>query len=130
MRTVRFLLFVAALSLTSIATARAAGWPSWCPLGSTGNHGGSSPFTTVADHGGGSPAVLTKMGSSTKRLMANTKNLLTFNKSNTKANTPTVGYSTQTQHKEPGFFYKLFHPEPPPPPQTVKEWMSLEQVHP
>ncbi len=127
MRTVRFLLFVAALGWTSNATAQAAGWPSWCPFGSHGNH---SPFSSVADHGGGSPAVLTKMGSSTKRLVNNTKNLLSFDRSNSKASAPTVGYSTHIQHKEPGFFYRMFHPPPPPPPQTVKEWMSLEQVHP
>lgn len=130
MRTVRFLLLVAALNLLSMATAQAAGWPSWCPFGSDGNHGGTSSPTSVADHGGGSPAVLAKMGTSTKRFVNNTKNLLSFNKSGTRAATPTVGYSTHAQHKEPGFIYKLFHPEPPLPPQTVKEWMSLEQVHP
>jgi hypothetical protein len=107
-----------------------AAWPCWCPFGSCGASGGGASVVPVANQTTyKSPTVIAKMGYGTKKLMTNTKNLLTFNKSGNQ-NTMTAGYSTRTKHKEPGFFYKLFHPEPPPPPQTVKEWMSLEQIHP
>jgi hypothetical protein len=42
----------------------------------------------------------------------------------------TSHYSTRNKQPEPGFFKKLFYPAPTPPPKTVEEWMSLEQVHP
>ena len=129
MRTVRFLLALVVLgSMPGIALAA---WPCWCPFGSCGASGGEASVVPVANHTAyKSPNVMAKMGNGTKKLVTNTKNLLTFNKSGTNQNTMTAGYSTRTKHKEPGFFYKLFHPEPPPPPQTVKEWMSLEQIHP
>jgi hypothetical protein len=108
-----------------------AAWPSWSPLGSDNTSGGEVSVVPVANATAyKSPTMIGKMSHGTKKLMTNTKNLLTFKKSAANQNTMTAGYTTRTKHKEPGFFYKLFHPEPPPPPQTVKEWMSLEQIHP
>ncbi|MGD9721629.1 MAG: hypothetical protein AB7O59_05925 [Pirellulales bacterium] len=132
MRTASCLLVAASIVWLSAATAQ-AGFP-WCPWGCCGGQSASAaPVTNVANTGQGvrSPAMITKVGTSTKRLVTNTKNLLTFNKplSAKKAGTSamTVG---RPPYKEPGFFYKLFHPEPPPPPRTIEEWMSLKQIHP
>lgn len=121
MRTARYLLAVAAPTSTMAVTADAAGWPNWCPLGC--NHDGSSQITNVSDTGG-TPTMMARMNAGTKRFVQKTKSLLTFDKT---ANQGTA-YVRPTKHKEPGFFYKMFHPAPPPPPETVKEWMSLEQV--
>jgi hypothetical protein len=128
-RAVRFLLALVAVGC--IPHVALAAWPCCCPWGSCGASGGEASVVPVANQTAyKSPTVIAKMGYGTKKLMTNTKNLLTFNKSADNQNTMTAGYSTRTKHKEPGFFYKLFHPEPPAPPQTVKEWMSLEQIHP
>jgi hypothetical protein len=35
-----------------------------------------------------------------------------------------------SKQEKPGFFKSLFQPEPPPPPKTIKDWMSLERVQP
>jgi hypothetical protein len=35
-----------------------------------------------------------------------------------------------SKQEKPGFFKSLFQPEPPPPPKTIKEWMSLKRVQP
>lgn len=130
MRSVRFLFMILALASMSSTAAQAAGLPSWCPWGCGAKHTSAMPVVSVANRGAASsPAVITKINSGTKRLVSNTKNLLTFNKPSA-AGTSSANYSTTRKPKEPGFFYKLFHPEPPLPPQTVKEWMSLEQIRP
>jgi hypothetical protein len=36
----------------------------------------------------------------------------------------------RSKDEPPGFFQSLVTPEPPAPPKTIKEWMSLQQIHP
>lgn len=106
---------------------------SLCPFGCHGcKSDPEATVTQVADRGTGlqSPAVLTKVGSGTKRFMNGTMNLLSFKKPTEKRAAPQSKYSFRRDNKQPGFFYKLFHPAPPPAPRTIKEWMSLEQIHP
>ena len=60
-----------------------------------------------------------------------TKNMFSSKKKAPKKVTGTTGiYTMHPKQEEPGFFHKLFHPEPPPPPKTIDEWMSLKQIHP
>jgi len=78
-----------------------------------------------------SPSVLTKMSNTTKRAVNNTKNALTPKKTVAKNTGATKTYKPKAVKEEkPGFFKSLFNPEPPPPPKTIKEWMSLKQIHP
>jgi hypothetical protein len=76
------------------------------------------------------PTIFTRMGSGTKRLMTNTKSLLTFQKPATAKSAKKTQTATRGAQEKPGFFHRMFYPEPPPPPKTVDEWMSLEQIHP
>lgn len=80
------------------------------------------------------PPVFAKMTDDTRRLMSNTKNLFVPKKPK---KTPSKKRGVTATHRdvrhEPpkqSFFQRLFNPEPPPPPRTIDEWMSLEQVHP
>jgi hypothetical protein len=41
-----------------------------------------------------------------------------------------VQKAKRTEQPKQGFFKSMFNPEPPPPPKTIKEWMSLKQIHP
>ncbi|HEY2893064.1 MAG TPA: hypothetical protein VGJ16_02580 [Pirellulales bacterium] len=41
-----------------------------------------------------------------------------------------VQKAKKTEQPKQGFFKSMFNPEPPPPPKTIKEWMSLKQIHP
>jgi hypothetical protein len=76
-----------------------------------------------------SPSVVTKMSAGTRRLANNTKSMLTPKKPATRG-TKVVQSSKKATDEKPGFFKSMFAPEPPPPPKTIKEWMSLKQVHP
>ena len=133
MHTLRIALIVLPILWTSSSCARAqCDLFSWCPFGCHAcKTDPVAAVTQVADHGSHrqSPAMLTKVGSGTKRFFSGTMNLLSF-KTPAKRSTTAAGYSPQSSHKKPGFFYRLFHPEPPPPPKTIEEWMSLEQIHP
>lgn len=45
------------------------------------------------------------------------------------------GSSTAQSAKNPkapkqGFFKSMFNPDPPPPPQTIGDWMKLKQIRP
>jgi hypothetical protein len=53
-------------------------------------------------------------------------------KSQPAKNNSTTSMQASKNLKEPqqGFFKSLFNPEPPPPPQTIKDWMKLKQIHP
>ncbi len=104
-----------------------------CPFGCCHAKGGAdAPITHVADSGQGTQttAVFNKVGSGTRRFIANTRDLFTFGKPSGAPASAGGKYAFRSSPKKPGFFYKLFHPEPPPPPKTVDEWMSLEQIHP
>jgi hypothetical protein len=136
-RPVRFSLFALAILLVSAASAGAdCGLPSWCPLGCcAAKHTSATKVTTVADARGKGepPTVMARMTSGTKRFVSNTKNLFVPKKSEParpKTTSIRARQSARDQYETPGFFYRLFHPEPPPPPQTIDEWMSLKQIHP
>lgn len=134
MYALRISLAVSAIVWTTSACALAqCGLSSWCPFGCCrrGPEAAAS-VTEVADTGTGvkSPAVLTKVSSGTRRFVTGTMNLLSFKSAARKQNPSPATRAIQPDHKQPGFFYKLFHPAPPPPPKTIDEWMSLEQIHP
>lgn len=134
MHAVRMLAITWLAALMPIASARAdCCRSSWCPFGSHAAKQPAPAVSNVSETRGAaqSPPVLANMGTSTKRFVSNTKNLLSFKKpATTKQSGTTARYSLRPNRDEPGFFYKLFHPEPPPPPKTIDEWMSLEQIHP
>ncbi len=134
MHTLRISLIAASILSASATCAPAqCDLLSWCPFGCHGcKTDTDTGVTPVADTGRSvrSPAVFTKVSTGTKRFVTGTKNLLSFKKPAAKRPPGSAKYSLRSNHKEPGFFYKLFHPEPPPPPRTIDEWMSLEQVHP
>jgi hypothetical protein len=116
-----------------MAIARAEGaW--WCPLGCCSHaETPQASVTRVANvtTPAKKPQVLTKVSAGTKRFVAGTKNMLSLKKpAPAKRTGTTATHSARSKHEEPGFFYKLFHPEPPPPPETIEEWMSLKQIHP
>jgi hypothetical protein len=78
-----------------------------------------------------SPTVVANLTDGTKRLVSSTTGIF-------KPKTVTIRKSGLTGTKNPkksdppkqGFFQSMLHPEPPPPPKTIKEWMSLKQIHP
>ena|SRR5262245_13482313 len=77
------------------------------------------------------PTVLTKMTDGTKRFVSSTTNMFAPKKHVTrKSGTTAIHRAKVPERPKQGFFQQLFKPEPPPPPKTVKEWMSLKQVHP
>ncbi len=134
MHTLRISLIVVSILSATCAQAQ-CDLLSWCPFGCHGCKADPGPdvsVTPVADTGRGvwSPAVFTKVSGGTKRFVDGTKNLLSFKKPAPKRTLGLTGSPIGPKPKEPGFFYKLFHPAPPPPPRTIDEWMSLEQIHP
>lgn len=77
------------------------------------------------------PQVFSKMGDGTKKLVSNTKNLFVAKKPPVKKRGVTATHrAPKPEVQKQSFFKRIFNPEPPPPPRTVGEWMSLEQVHP
>jgi len=91
----------------------------------------SAAATTPAKGGSAfkKPAVLTKMSSGTKRMVKNTKNLLTPKKP---AKEPKLGVTStkraeKRQPPQQSWFGRMFNPQPTPPPRTMGEWMALEQ---
>jgi hypothetical protein len=74
------------------------------------------------------PAVFARMAGGTKRMVNNTKNLLTPKKQS--AGHVQSHSANKPQAPKQSFFGRLFRPEPTPPPRTVGEWMQLDQVHP
>ena len=104
----------------------------WCPWRSSAETVSLNevPTHTVARKTPAkSTSLATKMSNSTKRLASNTKDMLTPKKSSSR-DTKVVQSSKTSREQKPGFFKSMFSPEPPPPPKTIKEWMSLKQVHP
>ena len=89
-------------------------------------------MTQVANTKGANntPTVFAKMSSGTKRFVNSTKSIFSPKKSSSKSSHSATGLVSRHKPPEPGFFHKLFHPEPPPPPRTIDEWMSLKQIHP
>ena len=102
---------------------------SWSSARGESQVGPTVPVVQVANKGASkTPTVFAKMSSGTKRFVNNTKNIFSPKK-NSKGRSAT-GLVSRQKPPEPGFFHKLFDPEPPPPPRTIDEWMSLKQIHP
>lgn len=94
------------------------------PQAKTTNASGTSKSTKT-------PQVVTKMTDGTKRLVSNTTNIFTPGKTTTrKSGTTGIEIAKKPPQEKQGFFKSMFNPEPPPPPKTIKEWMSLKQIHP
>lgn len=78
------------------------------------------------------PPVVGRMTDGTKRLLSSPTSL--FKKTKPKqvktSGATKITKAKRTEPEKQGFFKSLFNPEPPPPPKTIKEWMSLEQIHP
>ncbi|HTM54610.1 MAG TPA: hypothetical protein VL175_11310 [Pirellulales bacterium] len=65
------------------------------------------------------------------RLVANPMNIFKPKTVTTRKSGLTgVQKAKKTEQPKQGFFKSMFNPEPPPPPKTIKEWMSLKQIHP
>ncbi len=96
-----------------------------------GRHESQGVQTTNVSNTSKTPQVFAKMTSGTKRFVTGTKNLFVAKKPPTK--TRGVTATRRAARYEPpkqGFFKRWFNPEPPPPPRTIEEWMSLDQIHP
>ncbi|MEX0678195.1 MAG: hypothetical protein WD063_14020 [Pirellulales bacterium] len=87
--------------------------------------------TTNVSNTSKTPPVFTKMTGGTKRFVSGTKNLFVAKKPPAKKRGVTATHrAARAEPPKQGFFQRWFNPEPPPPPRTVEEWMSLEQIHP
>lgn len=105
----------------------------WCPWGCCAKSAApAASVTPVSQTTTKQPSMFAKMSSGTRRLVSGTMGVFTPKKAPAKKKVggTTAVHSTKAKAEEPGFFYKMFHPEPPPPPKTIKEWMSLQKVHP
>jgi hypothetical protein len=123
------ILALAAICCAWSGAARADLWhpSSWLGRG----RDKSSPVKTTNVSQNTSTPVLTRLTGSTKRLATNTKNLFVSKKPPAKKRGVTA--TRKAEHPEPprqNVFKRWFNPDPPPPPKTVEEWMSLKQVHP
>ncbi len=126
----RIMTLLLAVCLASGTTAAWAALPSFLTFGkeksaTTTRHArGNSTFKT--------PAVLTKMTSSTKRLVTNTKSLLVPKKASEppKLGAVRVNQAAKYHPPEQGFWERFFNPQPAPPPRTMAEWMALDHPRP
>ena len=114
----------------SVPPARGEGFSpfSWLGFGRTESQ---DVRTTNVSKTSKTPQVFAKMTSGTKRFVDGTKNLFVAKKP--PAKTRGVTATRRAKRYEPpkqSFFKRWFNPEPPPPPRTIEEWMSLEQIHP
>lgn len=119
------LLLVMSFEAPAAETAKPSSW-----FGFGAKQTSDAKLTTAANSGKNAP-VLTKVSDGTKSFFTSTKNMFSSKKG--KSSPPngfTSQYTTRKKQAEPGFFKKLFYPAPTPPPKTVEEWMSLEQVRP
>jgi hypothetical protein len=132
-RYAKYALFAFAYFLLT-ATNAVAGDGCWaCPLSSSSKLSTSSkqvtPMNVASTSTSKSPSLVTRMSDSTKRFASGTKNLFAPKKS-TSRGVKSVQASKVAKDEKPGAFKSMFTPDPPPPPKTIKEWMSLKQVHP
>jgi hypothetical protein len=116
------------MSLQAASDSSSGG--SWLPFSSSA----SKPVKTKkVSSTGSTPSAVTNLSKGTKQIVTSTKNVLTPKKPQSVRKSGTTGGQIAKNPKpadKPGFFKSMFHPEPPPPPKTIKEWMSLKQVHP
>jgi hypothetical protein len=117
------------LAAASAAQAAEAASPlAWLGFGKASSQAAK---TTEVKSATAPPAVFAKMTHGTKRFVSNTKNLFVPKKPPAKRRGLTATYHAhRPEPPKQSFFKRLFGPEPPPPPKTVNEWMSLEQMHP
>ncbi len=110
------------------ATESRAAFPSMPSL-----WGKSQTTTATTSAKGGSafkkPAVLTKMSSGTKRMVTNTKNLLSpkMPSKEPKLGVTSIKRAEKQQAPQQSWFGRMFNPQPTPPPRTMGEWMALDQ---
>jgi hypothetical protein len=115
------------LSATNVL-AGSSGRGCWaCPLGTKSQP--LTPQNVASTSTSKSPSLATKMSDGTKRLASGTKNLFTAKKPTSRGMSHAQS-SKFSRDEKPGLLKSMFNPEPPPPPKTIKEWMSLKQVHP
>ncbi len=134
MKIARTLLVISSLlvfqGLTAQAASEASSGGSWLPFG---NSASKPAKTRKVSSKSSSPSAVTNLSNGTKNLVTSTKNILTPKKQPSVRKSGTAGLQVAKGAKsadKPGFFKSMFHPEPPPPPKTIKEWMSLKQIHP
>lgn len=95
-----------------------------------GRHDSKTMQPTNVSQTSASTPMLARMKGGTARFLTSTKNLFVANKpAKTRGVTATYPAS-RPQPAKPGFFRRWFSSDPAPAPKTVKEWMSLEQIHP
>jgi hypothetical protein len=59
--------------------------------------------------------------------LAKSKEIISPNKTKPKKSATVVRKNTSSKNEKPSLFKSMFTPEPAPPPQTVKEWLSLKR---
>lgn len=101
----------------------------FCWLGCC-RHDAQPVGTTNVANTSKTPPVFARMTSGTKRFVTGTKNLFVAKKPAAKKRGVTATRrAARPAPPKQGFFKRWFNPEPPPPPRTIEEWMSLEQIH-
>jgi hypothetical protein len=129
-RIARFLLLMGSLALFPLGATPLAR-ASWLPFSSSTPKPSKTTKKTASKPS--KPGVVKNLSNGTKSLMTNTKNALTPKKTTTVKKSGSSGKKASNNPKtpdKPGFLDSMIHPEPPPPPKTIKEWMSLKQIHP
>ncbi len=110
----------------------------WSPLAaqaasdaSRGNWPGIGASKSKAAGASKSAQRIARITSAPKRFVSSTKNMLTPKKTVTrKSGTTGIQRAKSASNEKQGYFKSLFTSQPPPPPKTINEWMSLKQIHP
>jgi hypothetical protein len=111
-------------------TSSSKGAGSWFGFG--GDSSKPAAKTKKVSNASKTPPVLTKMADAPKRLVSSTKSMLAPKNPSPKKKGPetTLPPVRNPKEQKQGFFQSLFNPAPPPPPQTIQDWMKLKQIHP
>lgn len=112
---------VVALLLLTPAVVR-ADLTSWLPFS-------KSRTNTVAKKTKNGPS-LSGVSSTGSKSPGQTTGFFTSKKTVPRKTSTAKNSVPKSKYEEPTFWQKLFGTEPAPPPRTVGEWMSLEQIHP
>ena len=108
-----------------------AGVGSWFGLGGKEVASASPKKDANATTASKTPQLLSKMTGGTKRLVSNTTGMFKPKTVTTRKSGLTgVQKAKKPEQPKQGLIQSMLHPEPPPPPKTIKEWMSLKQIHP
>jgi hypothetical protein len=93
--------------------------------------GGNKSSATITERNKKGPGVMSQMADSTKRVLTYpTSKLAPKKKPVKKTGTTAIIKAKRPEPEKQGFFKSMFAPEPPPPPKTIREWMSLKQIRP